>query len=105
MKRTNRGKVEPSWSWDTALQGVIPPMISPLNESGDPDETATRRLVEHILAGGCNGLFVLGGCGEGAYLAPGHRAMVIRAAVRAAARPTTGRGPFSAVGLERAGQT
>ncbi len=60
-------------------------MISPLDESGNPDESATRRLVEHILAGGCSGLFVLGGCGEGAYLTSGQRATVIRAAVRAAA--------------------
>jgi 4-hydroxy-tetrahydrodipicolinate synthase len=85
MKPPDAGKVTPSWSWDTALQGVIPPMISPLNESGDSDETATCRLVEHILAGGCSGLFVLGGCGGGAYLTPGQRATVIRAAAHAAA--------------------
>lgn len=73
-----------SWSWDTALQGVIPPMISPLTESGDPDEAAIGRLVEHILAGGCSGLFVLGGCGEGAWLTGAQRAAVIRTVVRAA---------------------
>ena len=74
-----------SWSWDTALQGVIPPMISPLTEAEDPDESAIHRLVEHILSEGCRGLFVLGGCGEGAWLTGVQRRTVIRAAVSAAA--------------------
>ncbi len=77
------------WSWDTALCGVIPPMISPLTLSGDPDEAAIGTLVEHILGGGCSGLFVLGGCGEGAWLTGEQRGAVIRAAVRAA----SGRAP------------
>jgi len=45
------GESSQSWSWDTALYGVIPPLISPLTDSGDPDEAVTGRLVEHILAG------------------------------------------------------
>lgn len=73
------------WSWDTALSGVIPPLISPLSESGEPDPTATGALVEHVLAGGVSGLFVLGGCGEGAWLTAGQRGAVVRATARAAA--------------------
>jgi 4-hydroxy-tetrahydrodipicolinate synthase len=38
-------------------------------------------LVEHILAGGCSGLFVLGGCGEGAWLTAGQRAVLLRTVV------------------------
>jgi len=72
------------WSWDTALCGVIPPMISPLTRGGDPDGPAIVTLVEHILGGGCTGLFVLGGCGEGAWLTLEQRAAVVRAATRAA---------------------
>jgi 4-hydroxy-tetrahydrodipicolinate synthase len=41
-------------------------------------------LVEHILGGGGAGLFVLGGCGEGAWLTPEQRSGVVRAAVAAA---------------------
>lgn len=42
------GNANRSWSWKTALQGVIPPLISPLTDSGDPDEAATSRVVEHV---------------------------------------------------------
>jgi 4-hydroxy-tetrahydrodipicolinate synthase len=42
------------------------------------------RLVEHGLAGGVSGLFVLGGCGEGAWLTASQRGAVIRGAARAA---------------------
>jgi hypothetical protein len=31
----------------------------------DVDGEAAGALVEHVLGGGCSGLFVLGGCGEG----------------------------------------
>ena len=84
MKSTGSETSRQSWSWETALQGVIPPVISPLIARGDPDESATGRLVDHILAGGCSGLFVLGGCGEGAWLTGTQRAAVIRTTVRAA---------------------
>lgn len=72
------------WSWDRALCGVVPPMLSPLTERQEVDGDALRRLVEHILAGGCSGLFVLGGCGEGAWLTRTQRGQVIRATVEAA---------------------
>jgi 4-hydroxy-tetrahydrodipicolinate synthase len=60
-------------------------MISPLTSSGDADEVVVALLVEHILAGGCTGLFILGGCGEGAWLTSRQRGAVTRAAVRVAA--------------------
>lgn len=72
-----------AWTWDAALCGVIPPMISPLTPDHAIDTAALDRLVEHILAGGCSGLFILGGCGEGAWLTPGRRSDVVRATVRA----------------------
>lgn len=81
-----------AWSWDAALRGVVPPLISPLQETGDVDEVALQRLVDHVLAGGCGGLFVLGGCGEGAWLTSRQRGVVVRAVVRAAA----GRAPVLA---------
>lgn len=81
-RRRRAGK---GWSWETALCGVVPPMISPLADSGEPDEAAIRKLVEHILEGGCTGIFVLGGCGEGAWLTAKQRGAVVRATVRAVA--------------------
>jgi dihydrodipicolinate synthase/N-acetylneuraminate lyase len=41
-------------------------MISPLTESGLVDVDAVGRVADYILGGGCSGLFVLGGTGEGA---------------------------------------
>jgi 4-hydroxy-tetrahydrodipicolinate synthase len=75
---------QPRWTWDRALCGVIPPLISPVGVSGDPDAAAMGAVVEHVLSGGCTGLFVLGGCGEGAWLTGEQRAVVVRAAVAAA---------------------
>jgi 4-hydroxy-tetrahydrodipicolinate synthase len=60
-------------------------MISPLNATGELDGDALTALVAHILTGGCSGLFILGGCGEGAWLTGTQRASVIRGAVWAAA--------------------
>jgi len=80
------------WTWDGALQGIVPPMISPLTPNGDADTDALAAVVSRILAGGCSGLFVLGGCGEGAWLTRERRSAVIRAATRAAG----GRAPILA---------
>ena len=74
-----------TWTWDAALTGVIPPLISPLDDRGEPDEAAMGALIEHVVAGGCRGVFVLGGCGEGAWLTARQRAGVVRGVARAAA--------------------
>jgi len=81
----HNGAVARGWTWDDALRGVIPPMISPLDEDGHADADAIGRVVEHILAGGCSGLFVLGGVGVGAWLSSSQRQATVRATVRAAA--------------------
>ncbi|MDQ6670480.1 MAG: dihydrodipicolinate synthase family protein [Chloroflexota bacterium] len=73
------------WNWDDALRGVIPPMISPLTEAGQVDEDAVGRVANYILDGGCSGLFVLGGTGEGAWLSTSQREAIVTSSVRAAA--------------------
>ncbi len=47
------------------LCGVIPPMLTPLSDRDTLDRAGLERLIEHILAGGVHGLFVLGTTGEG----------------------------------------
>ena len=47
------------------LTGIIPPMITPLRGRDELDVPGLEKLVEHILAGGVNGLFILGTTGEG----------------------------------------
>jgi dihydrodipicolinate synthase/N-acetylneuraminate lyase len=46
------------------LQGIIPPMITPLLDRDTLDVAGLERLIEHILAGGVHGLFILGTTGE-----------------------------------------
>lgn len=46
------------------LRGIIPPMITPLKKVDALDIEGLERLVEHILAGGVSGLFILGTTGE-----------------------------------------
>lgn len=46
------------------LRGIIPPMITPLRSRDQLDVAGLERLIEHILAGGVEGLFILGTSGE-----------------------------------------
>jgi len=46
------------------LQGIIPPMITPLLDNDTLDVQGVENLVEHMIAGGVHGLFVLGTTGE-----------------------------------------
>ena len=46
------------------LRGIIPPLVTPLLDRDTLDVAGLERLIEHILAGGVHGLFVLGTTGE-----------------------------------------
>jgi len=46
------------------LQGIIPPMITPLLDNDRLDVVGAQKLVEHMIAGGVHGLFILGTTGE-----------------------------------------
>ncbi len=46
------------------LRGIIPPMVTPLLGRDALDVDGLKRLIEHILAGGVHGLFILGTTGE-----------------------------------------
>lgn len=45
--------------------GIIPPMVTSLRDCDALDVAGLERLIEHILAGGVHGLFILGTTGEG----------------------------------------
>ncbi|TAK93988.1 MAG: dihydrodipicolinate synthase family protein [Verrucomicrobia bacterium] len=47
------------------LTGIIPPMVTPLRDRDALDLEGLEKLIEHILSGGVNGLFILGTTGEG----------------------------------------
>ncbi len=44
--------------------GIVPPMVTPLLGRDALDHVGLERLIEHILAGGVHGLFILGTTGE-----------------------------------------
>ena len=44
--------------------GIIPPIVTPLSGRDQIDHDGLHRLVEHMIAGGVHGLFVLGTTGE-----------------------------------------
>jgi 4-hydroxy-tetrahydrodipicolinate synthase len=47
------------------LQGIIPPLVTPLNSYNELDTAGLQRLIEHQVSGGVHALFILGTNGEG----------------------------------------
>lgn len=64
------------------LKGIIPPMVTPLTDQDTLDTLGLERLIDHILAGGVDGLFVLGSSGEAASLCTSLSKKLIEAAIR-----------------------
>ena len=50
------------------LSGLIPPMVTPLDAKLRLDKKGTRNMVNHLLKGGVDGIFLLGTTGEGPHL-------------------------------------
>ena len=46
------------------LKGIVPPLVTPLSDHDTLDVAGTERLIEHVLAGGVHGIFILGTTGE-----------------------------------------
>ena len=44
--------------------GIVPPIITPLEDDHSLDEQGLERLIEHVITGGVHGLFVLGSTGD-----------------------------------------
>ncbi len=59
--------------------GIIPPIVTPLNDSGDLDLQGLERLVERLVEGGVHGIFALGTTGEGPSLPMALRHQVVAA--------------------------
>lgn len=60
------------------FKGIIPPVITPLQNENKLDTEGLICLLEHILSGGVNGLFILGTTGEGPSLSYDLRYEVIK---------------------------
>ncbi|AQP51135.1 dihydrodipicolinate synthase family protein [Tessaracoccus flavescens] len=71
----------------TDFRGVVPPVITPMNPDGSLDLEGLDRVVDHLIDGGMHGLFILGSCGQVAYLTDAERdAVVTRVVERVAGR-------------------
>ncbi|WP_439488343.1 dihydrodipicolinate synthase family protein [Algoriphagus sp.] len=46
------------------LKGIVPPMVTPLNDDGSLDSASVKKLIEHLISGGVHGIFILGTTGE-----------------------------------------
>jgi dihydrodipicolinate synthase/N-acetylneuraminate lyase len=57
--------------------GVVVPIVTPLTPQGDLDESGVRRVIDHIVEGGIDGIFVLGTTGEMASLSDSIRSRLI----------------------------
>jgi 4-hydroxy-tetrahydrodipicolinate synthase len=47
------------------LCGIVPPLVTPLLDNDSLDIEGLNRLIEHVIAGGVHGIFILGTTGEG----------------------------------------
>ncbi|WP_304957865.1 dihydrodipicolinate synthase family protein, partial [uncultured Duncaniella sp.] len=51
-------------SFRSPLSGIIPPLVTPLLDNDTLDVASLENLIEHLIAGGVHGLFILGTTGE-----------------------------------------
>jgi len=49
---------------DPLYRGIVPPLVTPLDDRDKLDCPGTRRLLEHVIQGGVSGIFILGTTGE-----------------------------------------
>jgi 2-dehydro-3-deoxy-D-pentonate aldolase len=66
------------------LRGIVPPLVTPLTETGKFDIAAYAALIDRVIAGGVHGLFLLGTTGEFCSLSAGTRRQVASEGCRAA---------------------
>jgi 4-hydroxy-tetrahydrodipicolinate synthase len=63
------------------LRGVVVPMVTPVTAAGLLDEPAAGRLIDFLIAGDVDGIFVLGTTGEGAAVPRATRQRLVELAV------------------------
>ena len=58
-------------------RGVIVPMVSPFTPDGQIDPESVHRIVDHLIAGSIDGIFVLGTTGEAASISATEKKKII----------------------------
>lgn len=59
------------------LQGIVPPLVTPLLDDNTLDLKGLEKLIEHVIAGGVHGVFILGTTGEAQSLGFDLRAQMV----------------------------
>lgn len=67
---------------NTPLRGIVPPLVTPLLSNETIDIESLEHLIEHLIAGGVHGLFILGTTGEEQSLSYKVREQMIRESCR-----------------------
>lgn len=80
------------------FRGIYPPMVTPLTSKGNLDEEGLTNVVNHLLRGGVQGLYLLGTTGE----SPALREPDWRRAVEVAKQALNGRGHLIVGAMEPA---
>ena len=63
------------------FKGIMPAIVSPLNEDGSVKEKSLRKLIDWQLKAGCKGFYVCGATGEGTVMKPDSRKAMSEIAV------------------------
>ncbi len=66
----------------TTLRGIVPPIVTPLLDDNTLDIEGLERLIEHVVAGGVHGIFILGTTGEAQSLGFNLRCEMIKQSAR-----------------------
>ncbi len=64
------------------ISGIIPPLITPLTGHLSLDQKALERIIDHVIQGGVDGIFLLGSTGEGPSLTHEVKKHVIESGVK-----------------------
>lgn len=64
------------------LRGIVPPLVTPLLNNDTIDTEGLERLIEHVVAGGVHGIFILGTTGEAQSISVSLRHEMIRQSAR-----------------------
>jgi len=69
---------------DRKFAGLVVPLVTPLDANGRVDTDRVKGIVDYVLSGSVDAIFVLGSTGEGPLLADGEKERMVAATIAAA---------------------
>ncbi|WP_182866841.1 dihydrodipicolinate synthase family protein [Rhodopirellula sp. JC639] len=78
----NAGGQSETQSTTLSLQGIVPPLVTPLSARDQLDHDGLQRLLDHVIGGGVAAVFILGTTGEAPSLSYRLRREMIEQSVR-----------------------